>query len=460
MLGNLFEEIRHPKKIIKSETSDEENTSSSSSSEVSANYYDTAIVNSSFPNVIQLKMATPIGFTSTLKRFLSGENLAEATPEELRQQFFEMKTALKTAEEQLARLSLQPPEKTTPPTNTQQRHPFSPNASYILNNDDRKLLDNLLKNIMDFDGTQDVEAFKDDLRGLIDAIFNNSSSQEMKDALSEEAMRGVRARKLKGEAQRVATRILPPLTVNKLSEALMIEFGSKGKNLSQLQQERNGMCQMLNEKVNWFIKRYQDMDRKIQRAIDYSPAEFKDFERRKEEQIRVKKFIDGLRNEISNKVATSRPTRLNDAYQQALQEEKDYLDREKERNKNFNQQQKKTFRPTQKVQFGESSFKSSEPKKEINTTNCSYCKKTGHDESKCYTKQNQIKRENFQRGISHIKDPPRRTYLVGEQEEMDIYRKEIDEDQQEFCCEEENQEMDIPTSRSDYEDTNYDEDFW
>lgn len=470
MLKNLFKEFRHPKQVIKSETSEEENSSNPSSSEASVNFYDTTVTNSNFPSQIKIKMTSPIGFKTTLKRFLSGENLAEATLEELRQQFSEMKTALRTAEEKLARLNIQAQENPNPPAlqpevptnNSRQpsRQPFVPNAPYILNNEDRKFIDNLLKNIMEFDGTQDVEAFKDDLRGLIDNIFNNSNSMEMKDALSEEAMRGVRARKLKSEAQRVATRIIPPLTVNKLSEALGIEFGSRGKNLSQLQQERNTMCQMLHEKVEHFIKRYQEMDRKIQRAIDYSPCDFKDFERRKEEQIRVKKFIDGLRNEISNKVATSKPSRLNDAYQQALQEEKDYLDREKERNRNFNQQQsRKSFKPMQRTQFRENPFRTPEPKKETNSANCNYCKKPGHDENKCYTKQNKERRENFQRGISQNKDPPRRTYLTEEAEMMDAYQKVINEDLQEYCSEEEIQE-DILTLNADCKDTDYHEDFW
>lgn len=290
---------------IKSDTS-EESPTYSETSEVSDNFHETVQNNVHFPKQILVKMTTPTNFGSKLKRYLSGENLNAATPETLRDEYFTMKTMMREMEEQLKVMSLQNeqlkrssqnPNPSAPPLQIPLQMPLPESVPYFLNESDRKTIDSLLKNVMEFDGSQDVEAFKDDLRTSVDTIIAFSASTDMKESLLGEFMRGVRARKLKGEAQRVATRILPPLTPKKVSEALTIEFGRRGKTLSLLQQERNQLCQMINERVDSYIKRYSEKDRQIQRANDYTEAEFKDYERRKENLIRVKKFIDGLRNE-------------------------------------------------------------------------------------------------------------------------------------------------------------------
>lgn len=87
-------------------------------------------------------------------------------------------------------------------------------------------------------------------------------------------------------------------------------------------------------------------------------------------------------------------------------------------------------------------------------TTCSYCKKPGHSEEKCFSKQNLEKRHNFQYERPHSKDPPRKTYMV-EETESHLPTEDI---QEEYFYPLE--ETDINSLEFDSEDTNPDEAYW
>lgn len=178
------------------------------------------------------------------------------------------------------------------------------------------------------------------------------------------------------------------------------------------------MCQMRNGKIETFIKRYADLDRQIQRVIDLEPAEFYEYERRKERMTNVKKFINCLTLEIKTEASSSRHDFLNEAYQEALEEKKVFFDKERERSRLAEQLQWKQIQqaPFKKPISYESRVDTIRQRERptIPTTlpTCNYCKKHGHSEDKCFSKQNQEKRQNFQYERPHSKDPPRKTYTV------------------------------------------------
>lgn len=274
-------------------------------------------------------------FFPKMTKALSNEDLSKSGPDDFKKQFFEMKRKLRESEERTAQLTQQIHRMGLKDPEPNRKDEIRNTTSFAedttkLSDEQRKSIRYLMDEISKFDGTTDVESFISDLKHIINQV--NGHNKITDSLMIDKLLRGCKAKKFKGEAHRVVSR-LNDFCLMEIMNALRIAFGRTGKSLSQLQEERNQMCQMRNEKVEPFIKRYADLDRQIQRAIDLEPAEFREYERRKERLTNIKMLINFLRLEIKTEVSNSRPEFLNEAYQRALEEEKVVFDKKRERSR-------------------------------------------------------------------------------------------------------------------------------
>lgn len=259
----------------------------------------------------------------------------------------------------------------------------------------------LLSEIREFDGTTDVEAFL--------AQCKRINKQMKSDAEKICLINKIIALKLKGEAIFVADRLLI-IGPTEFAEAMRLAFGKTERDYSQLIEERNSMRQGYSERIENFIKRYADIDKKIQRSIDQVSLEFREVTRRMEERDRISRFLRALRPEIKTVVMTRSPEYLNVAYQYAMAEEKIYNEDESLRsrqkskredlNKQTREQANKSFSDTRTVS------------KPLTGPFCNFCKRKGHIESKCFKKNPEL--QNFQQVGYSNKDPPKRIHETQE----------------------------------------------
>lgn len=197
----------------------------------------------------------------------------------MKNQFVEMKKKLQESEERAAQLAQQLHKIGLKDPEPNRRENKSNTTSYAedsttLTEEQRRSIRYLMDEISEFDETTDVESFIDDLKHIVSQIYAHNTITES--LMIDKLLRGCKARKFKGEAHRVVSRVNGFCLVE-IINALRLAFGRTGKSLSQLQEERNQMCQMRNERVEAFIKRYADLDRQIQRAIDLEPSEFREY---------------------------------------------------------------------------------------------------------------------------------------------------------------------------------------
>lgn len=262
-------------------------------SEVSVNFYETVQDNAYFPHLHQTRivMANSKANQGLMERLFRPQCLEEMRSvgaDAMKNQYFEAKTQARLMQEEMKELRRQLEEVKIGALNTEtpvfQRTPqtTAPLAEelLILNEAQERRVKSLLESISEYDGKSDVESFIDD---LILTIKRIRGTNEEKDAMIDELLRRCWAKKFRGEAHQAVWRIRD-LTLSELVEELRLAFGHTGKSLEQLQQERSQMCQMRNERVESFIRRYSDLKRQIQRAIDVSPAEYRKMKREKKDR--------------------------------------------------------------------------------------------------------------------------------------------------------------------------------
>lgn len=451
----------------KSESSISE-VSEGNNSEVSINFYETAQDNSYFPHLHQTRIVmanskTNQSLMENMQRLFRPQSLEEMQKvgtEEMKNQYFEAKTQTRIMQEEMKELKKRLEEmrmgfsKSETPTFQRSPQATAPLAEdlLILSEIQEKRVKSLLESISEYDGKSDIESFIDD---LILTIKRIRGTNEEKDAMIDELLRRCKAKKFKGEAHQVVCRIRD-LTLNEMIEELRLAFGQTGKSLEQLQQERNQMCQMRNEKVESFIRRYSDLERQIQRAIDVSPAEYRKMKRQEERQAGVKKFIRCLRPEIKTEVHCTMPATLNEAYQKALEEEKEFFDKERERSRLTEQYQRRQTMRSQPTELPQRQGTYKPPMRSTaeKMPTCTYCRKYGHSEEKCYLKQNKERKQNFSQERPHNKDPPRKTYAV---EEATPEVNQVENQEEYFYPQE---ETDTNPYEFNLEDTDFTEDYW
>lgn len=474
----MTDKYREPKKIIASETSSENNDTGSeynSSSCASVNFYETVENNSYFTpfkprirvieewsNICVNKMDT---VRSLLTRVKSQENI-DMTKEEAIDYAIKLREQLKlthsmicdmqkSEEEMKTRVeALQNIVEKTNINETRLPNSSNPTISIIdgraIPFQRRKEIQQLMFDIPEFDGTSNVEAFLDQVKEIRSLVSTEESF-----LLAQK----IRAQKLKKDAKEVAERI-QNLTLNELSESLKIAFGIIGKDFKQLTMERNTMRQGQTERTENYIKRYTEMDRKIQRSIDQTDITFRDYRRREENIDRIKMFIRTLRTDIRIPVAIRKPEKLNDAYKYALDEEK--IIRDDEEVQKYRQSRMTMIkRPAiisrppirSPVWSKQDQERDDTPLADRIKTNknCSHCKSTFHNESTCWKKYPHLApKKGFQNSRLQGKDPPTRKYLTHAPEEeewtqdcneQDEYEKEMQQEEESTACRE-----DIPPS--------------
>ncbi|KAJ8671753.1 hypothetical protein QAD02_003012 [Eretmocerus hayati] len=172
-----------------------------------------------------------------------------------------------------------------------------------------------VKDVREFDGTTDVEAFLEQCKRINDQLHTDAEKYEF--------IYKVMATKLKGEAIAVANR-MPDKSPKHFKEATRLAFGKTESDYNQLTGEKNSMRQGYNERIENFIKRYGEIDKRVQRSIDQVDSKYNGVYRGIEEEQRIQQFLGALKPTIKSLVVAAQPATLNDAYFRAIQEEKIY----------------------------------------------------------------------------------------------------------------------------------------
>lgn len=337
-------------------------------------------------------------FTRTLKQCISKMSLQEVKSqlsasiereENLRRELDEIKDYLKE-------LKIKP----TPSAPTEDE--IAEETAKISFNRHREIRE-LLSEVREFDGTTDVEAFLAQCRRV--------NKQMTNDAEKIVFINKVIANKLKGEAIAVADRLIE-ITPKDFADAMRLAFGKTEKDYSQLSEERNSMRQGYIERVENFVKRYIEMDKRVQKSIDQVDIEFRMVFRRLEDKERINRFTRALKPEIRPLVMTKNPMTLNDAFQFAMYEEKilreDEILRERQRNR----------RDESHAKIRESASRTADNSRPMHQQNardiCDSCGIPGHREEKCFKKYPHLKNENFQKIQPQGKDPPKKIHEMQE----------------------------------------------
>jgi len=186
------------------------------------------------------------------------------------------------------------------------------------------------------------------------------------------------------------------------------------------------MRQGITENISNYIKRYEELDKRIQISIDEMDEEFRDATRYREDKLRVQKFIRGIKSEIRLAVENKRPNTLRQAFQEAQRKDKEWREDEILRrnqqvkrnpikdaqgygNSNFSKPSSRIYEPHGSPQEKKDTFKF---KYQPNQLKCKFCGKIGHSEEKCFQKN-----KNFQRSTSREKGPPARKATESSEEE-------------------------------------------
>lgn len=255
----------------------------------------------------------------------------------------------------------------------------------------------LLSEIREYDGTTDVEAFLSQCRRVNKQMANDAEKISL--------INKIIAQKLKREAILVADR-LQTIGPTEFAEAMRLSFGKTERDYSQLSEERNAMRQGHTERMENFVKRYAEIDKKIQRSIDQVHIEFRDVTRRMEEKERLSRFLRALKPEIKPIVMSKNPIFINDAYQYAMAEERIYREDEALRSK------QKIKRDDFHKQTQQQINKNSSDQRTFSNLFCKFCNQKGHTENKCFEKHPELK--NFRKSFYPNKDPPKKIHELQE----------------------------------------------
>lgn len=184
----------------------------------------------------------------------------------------------------------------------------------ILPRESHLFIKELLLEIREFDGNSDVLSFIDQITEV--------RKQLRDDRAIESLIRKVIAIKIKGRAQEVVERHSIK-NLAQLKECRITHFGPIELEYEQLAEMRDAMRHRTSKPVKEYINRFNNINRRIQRAIDCSDEEFRDMRRAYETKFAVSKFIRGLYpTELKLCVQHRQPQTLPVAFQLALHEEK------------------------------------------------------------------------------------------------------------------------------------------
>ena len=125
------------------------------------------------------------------------------------------------------------------------------------------------------------------------------------------------AQRIKGKAIEIIERISRP-TMSEIAPALITAFGLTNLDYDQLSGERNNTRQGETENTHNYIRRYEDLHIRIQRALDAVPGDYRESLRYMERCTHVEKFIKSLRLEIRLHLLSSKPLTLRETFNKAL----------------------------------------------------------------------------------------------------------------------------------------------
>lgn len=366
------------------------------------------IIHTSTPNLSKDKKS--FTFSNLFKREKS--NMSN---EELKKQNDELKAENQTLTERLLSLE-QKFEKLNKPSFPVQNIPAeqTSDTQIILSQvsyNSGKLIQNLMQEVPDYDGTTCPEIFRRELRETISVL----ETEQEKEIFT----RRLVAQKLKGQAQMVARRVRSR-GLNDILSALETSFGQIELKYSQLAQQRDNTRQGVNESIKNYVQRYEELFHRIQNSLDSVSSRYRDAFRYAENEEHIEKFISSLKPELEVRVRSKNPTTLRLAFAEAQIIDKKLRDDEILRNNRTprvnveqHKQQKFSEKAETNSQLKNMPRKENMPRDSVNPPreqktnklNCTYCKKEGHSKERCFLLYPELK-SNFPSRTHQAETPP------------------------------------------------------
>ena len=239
--------------------------------------------------------------------------------------------------------------------------------------------------ISDFDGSGNVRHF---IKEVDEAL------RHMQDGLDKLCVvRMVLARKISGTAREIINTVEDPKWAI-LKDILLDYFDLKEQPFSYLKAARDKLIQSPQEKLNEYSRRFVDLHRKIMRAASQrtDPNDARIIQRYEEEES-ANKFLSGLLPEIHCQLSSKRHINLREAINDALNAEVIALElkqrtRAPDRKPHYHDKNPRTF---ENNNYNYQRRYDTQPKHQHNERKqltCTFCKRTGHTEDRCFKKQN------------------------------------------------------------------------
>ena len=156
-----------------------------------------------------------------------------------------------------------------------------------------------------------------------------------------------------------------------IAATLEVAFGRVKLSYEQLAEQRNNTRQGATENTGNYIKRYEEINTRIQRALDTMPSDYRESLRYMENKIHIKKFIESLRTDLEIRLMTNFPSTLRAAFAEAQRIDKKLQDDEilhRTRSQSHNSSQK-TFNSRVNPQFHKHAENSQKINKPIDSNN-------------------------------------------------------------------------------------------
>ena len=113
-----------------------------------------------------------------------------------------------------------------------------------------------------------------------------------------------------------------------IATALEVAFGRVDFSYEQLAEQRNNVRQGATENISNYIKRYEEINTRIQRALDTVPSGYRESLRYMENKIHIKKIMESLRTDLEIRLMTNFPSTLRAAFPEAQRIDKKLQDGE------------------------------------------------------------------------------------------------------------------------------------
>lgn len=299
-------------------------------------------------------------------------------------------------------------------TKSNSTDPMLPTAppTPVVTVESHRLMRELLNEIRIFDGNSNVEYFLNQVRNARDQLENED--------LHKPLLRKVIATRLVGEAARIGDSTQASSFAD-LANALRASFGQADLTYEQISEIRNNTRQGQNESIDSYVKRYEELHRRVQKSIDQIKSEYRVGIKYIEDDSHIRRFIQSLKPEIEVRLLSMKIDTLRQAIQEARAVDKRLRDDEILRNSSHKKSEASGNAKNKARYDNLKSDKNNTAIKNDNKIICNFCNKPNHKENDCWKKNPQLR--NFQKLHSSNKDPPKK-YIMEDKNEQDASPQE------------------------------------